>query len=94
MHIYKSHGNIKNHNEKLLLYHWPLSSYLKDRNVVARFDEIPSKILRKLSIPKILRITKGNNSNSIGPYYSFIISFCLEDRNMFARFGNCLYKNH
>ena len=34
-----------------------------------------------------LRITKGNNSNSIGPYpLFFIISICLEERNVFARF--------
>ena len=57
----------------------------------ARFYEIPSmtlfKILRKLSIQKSLRITKGNNSNSIGPYTLFIlINTCLEDRNVFARF--------
>ena len=36
--------------------------------------------------PKII-ITKGNNSNSIGPLaQDFIISICLEDRNVFARF--------
>ena len=35
----------------------------------------------------LLRITKGNNSNSIGPkLLGFIISICLEDRNVFARF--------
>ena len=45
--------------------------YLSYKNVIARFDEIPSmtlKILRILSIQKPLKITKGNNSNSIGPY--------------------------
>ena len=44
--------------------------FLEDRNVLARFNEIPSltfKTLRKLSIKKQLKITKGNNSNSIGP---------------------------
>ena len=41
----------------------------------------------KMSIQKLLRITKGNNSNSIGPYsLILIISICLEDRNVFARF--------
>ena len=38
----------------------------------------------------LLRIKKGNNSNSIGPQpLGFIIStcICLEDRNVFARFN-------
>ena len=44
-------------------------------------------MLRKL-LQKPLRITKGDNSNSIGPLGSkvFIICICLEDRNVFARF--------
>ena len=49
MHIYKSHGIIKNNKEK---EHWPLalrllflSICLEDRNVFARFDEIPSMTL-------------------------------------------------
>ena len=44
-------------------------------------------MISKLSIQKPLRITKGNNSNSIGPLpLIFIISICHEDRNVFARF--------
>ena len=35
----------------------------------------------------LLRITKRNYSNSIGPYLlGFNLSICLEDRNVFARF--------
>ena len=55
----------------------------------ARFDEIPSmtKILRKLSIQKPLRITKGDNYKVLAPSSKlFIICICLEDRNVFARF--------
>ena len=43
------------------------------------------KILRKLSIQKLLRITKGNNSNSIDPLI-FISSICLVHMNVFAKF--------
>ena len=54
---------------------------------LVKFHQRLLKILKKLSIQKLLRITKGNNSNSIGPYsLFFIISICLEDRNVFARF--------
>ena len=36
----------------------------------------------------LLRITKGNDSNSIGPYSLILIcSICLEDRNVFVRFN-------
>ena len=53
-----------------------------------KFRQLLFKILSKLSIQKPLRITKGNNSNSIGSYpLIFIISICLEDRNVFARFN-------
>ena len=51
MHIYKSHGIIKNYKEKLLLIALAptssviLSICLEDRNVFARFDEIPSVTL-------------------------------------------------
>ena len=52
MHIYKSHGIIKNYKEKLLLIALAPSSSvfiisicLEDRNVFARFDEIPSVTL-------------------------------------------------
>ena len=54
MHIYKSHGIIKNYKEKLHLYNVALapsskvfiiSIYLEDRNVIAKFDEIPSMTL-------------------------------------------------
>ena len=53
-----------------------------------KFRQLLAKILSKLSIQKPLRITKGNKSNSIGPYplIFFIISICLEDRNVFAKF--------
>ena len=75
MHIYKSHGITKRNTNVTLIALAPssfvfiISICLEDRNVFARFNEIPSttKILRKLSIQKSLRITKGNNSNSIGP---------------------------
>ena len=52
------------------------------------FDEIPSmtKILRKLSIRKPLRITKRNNSYSISPYPLIIGSLCLVHMNVFAKF--------
>ena len=44
-------------------------------------------ILRKLSIQKPFRITKGNNSYSIGPYpLIFISSICLVHMNVFAKF--------
>ena len=70
----------------------------------ARFDEIPSltlfKISRKLYIQKAtknykgktpLRITKENNSKSIGPSSQvFIINICHENRNVFARFDAIL----
>ena len=40
-------------------------------NVFAKFDEIPSMILQDIKETKryrrTVRITKGNNSNSIGP---------------------------
>ena len=57
-----------------------VSICLVDRNVFARFDKIlliALKILRKLSIQKPFRITKGNNSKSIGPlllcfYYKYL----------------------
>ena len=40
-----------------------------------------------MHLQKPLRITKGNNSNRIGPTpYSFIISICLVYMNVFARF--------
>ena len=45
MHIYKSHGIIKNYKEKLLYYSigpFTISICLEERNVFARFDEIPS----------------------------------------------------
>ena len=47
----------------------------------ARFDEIPSmtKILRKLSIQKPLRITRGNNSNVLA--LVVIKCICPEDWN-------------
>ena len=49
-----------------------LSICLEDRDVFARFDEIPSMNLQDIketvyTKEKPLRITKGNNSNSIGP---------------------------
>ena len=56
----------------------------------ARFDEIPSmtfKILRKLSIQKPLKITKGNNLIVLASSSKvFIIRICHEDRNVFAKF--------
>ena len=55
--------------------------------MLARFDEIPSMTLNETVYTKAIKITKGNNSNSIGPYsLIFIISICLEDRNVFERF--------
>ena len=60
-----------------------------------KFPQCFFKIIRKLSIQKLLRITKGNNSNSIGPYsLFFIISICLENRNVFARFDEIPSMSH
>ena len=54
----------------------------------------------------LLRVTKGKTLIALAPSSEiFIISICLEDRNVFAWFdeiplmtlryqGNCLYKNH
>ena len=40
-----------------------------------------------MHIQKTLRIAKGNNSNRIGPYpYYLIISICLVDMKVFAKF--------
>ena len=52
-----------------------------------KFHQWLFKILRKLSIQNLLRITKGNNSNSIGPEpLIFISSICHVHMNMFANF--------
>ena len=65
--------------------------HLENRNVFARFDEIPLfKIYRKLPIQKPFRITKGDNSNSICP--SLKIGMCLQGLIKFQQ--NCLYKIH
>ena len=56
----------------------------------SRFDEIPSMTLRyqeNCLYKKPLRITKGNNSKVLAPSSQvFIITICLENRNVFARF--------
>ena len=52
-----------------------------------KFHQYLFKILRKLSIQKPLRITKGNNSYNIGPLpLIFIGSICLVHMNVFAKF--------
>ena len=52
-----------------------------------QFNQRLFKILKKLSIQKSLRLTKGNNSNSIGPKpLVFISSICLVHMNVFAKF--------
>ena len=55
----------------------------------AKFDEIPSLPVEDIKQkPKCCgqRITKGNNSNRIGPYYFSIINVHLVDVNVFAKF--------
>ena len=68
MHIYKSHDIIKNYKEKLALAPSSLvfiiSICLEDRNVFARFDEIPSMTLYDI---KETVYTKRNNPYSISP---------------------------
>ena len=77
MHIYKSHRIIKNYKGKLLLIALAPSSYVLLKVFILKigmclqglmkFNYWLFKILRKLSIQKPLRITKGDNSNSINP---------------------------
>ena len=52
-----------------------------------KFHQCIFKILRKLSIQKLLRITKENNSNSIGPY-SMVLNFL--SLVFFLKIGMCL----
>ena len=67
-------------------------------NVFAKCDEILLMILQDIrkpgsimSIQKPLRITKGNNSNNIGPYpLIFISSISHILMNVFAKFDEIL----
>ena len=53
-----------------------------------KFHHLIFKILRKMFIQKPLRITKGNNSYSIGPSPQFFISsICLVRMKVFAKFA-------
>ena len=52
-----------------------------------KFHQWLFKILRKLSIQKPLRFTKGNNSTELAPSPKiFISSICLVNMNVFAKF--------
>ena len=63
---------------------------------VCKFDEIEKSDNKQCLLDKkyayikamaLLRVTKGNNSNSMTPCSKvFIVSICLEDRIVFARF--------
>ena len=55
-----------------------------------RLKIIKRQKVRYTKAMALLRIKKGNNSNSIGPllfgFYYIKLCICLEDRNVFARF--------
>ena len=66
MHIHKSHGIIKNYKGKsLLIALAPSSSFfiiyiiLEDRNVFARFDEIPSLTLKDIKETVYIKAIKN-----------------------------------
>ena len=61
-----------------------------DTNVFAKSDEIPSlpvHVTKEKPKCRGLRITKGNNSKRIGPYFS-IINVHLVDTNVFAKYND------
>ena len=59
-----------------------------DIDVFAKFDDIPSlhiQVIKENPKCRGLRITKGNNSKRIGPYFA-IINVHLVDINVFDKF--------
>ena len=60
MHIYKSHGIIKNYKGKLLYFFISSSCHLH-MNVFANFDDIPSMILQDIKETKRYGHTVGRS---------------------------------